>query len=108
MKEGEKYHVLPIDDRVMERFNAETVGRPDIMEGGTSITLAEGMTGMTENTFLSLIINPLQLLLRLMFRKMEAMELSLHRLAVSEVGHCMCTMGFLLTIIISLGFSGLP
>jgi arylsulfatase len=51
MSEGEKYHVLPIDDRVMERIIAENVGRPDIMEGRTSITLAEGMTGMTENTF---------------------------------------------------------
>ena len=35
----------------MIRFNAEAVGRPDIMEGRTSITLAEGMIGMTENTF---------------------------------------------------------
>ncbi len=42
MKEGEKYHVLPVDDRVMERFNAENVGRPDMMEGRTSLTLAEG------------------------------------------------------------------
>ena len=55
MSEAEKYHVLPIDDRVMERFNAANVGRPDIMEGRTSLTLAEGMTGMTENTFLSLM-----------------------------------------------------
>jgi arylsulfatase len=54
MKEGEKYNVLPIDDRVMERFIAENVGRPDLMEGRTSITLAEGMTGMTENTFLNI------------------------------------------------------
>ncbi len=54
MTEGEKYNVLPIDDRVMERIIAENVGRPDIMEGRTSITLAEGMTGMTENTFLNI------------------------------------------------------
>ena len=54
MKEGEKYHVLPLDDRVFERFIAENVGRPDIMEGRTSLTLAEGMTGMTENTFLNI------------------------------------------------------
>jgi len=54
MKEGEKYNVLPIDDRVMERFLAENVGRPDLMEGRTSITLADGMTGMTENTFLNI------------------------------------------------------
>jgi arylsulfatase len=54
MTEGEKYHVLPIDDRVMERFNAENVGRPDIMAGRTSLTLSEGMMGMTENTFLNI------------------------------------------------------
>jgi arylsulfatase len=54
MKEGEKYHVLPVDDRLMERIIAENVGRPDIMEGRTSLTLAEGMTGMTENTFLNI------------------------------------------------------
>jgi arylsulfatase len=51
MKEGERYNVLPIDDRIFERLNAETVGRPDIMRGRTSLTLAEGMTGMSENTF---------------------------------------------------------
>ncbi len=54
MKEAEKYHVLPIDDRVMERFLAENVGRPDLMAGRTSLTLSEGMTGMTENTFLNI------------------------------------------------------
>ena len=54
MSEGEKYHVLPIDDRVFERFLAEKVGRPDLMAGRTSITLADGMTGMTENTFLNI------------------------------------------------------
>ncbi len=43
-----------LDDRVFERFNAENVGRPDLMEGRTSLTLAEGMTGMTENTFLNI------------------------------------------------------
>ena len=53
--EGEKYNVLPIDDRLMVRFNAEAVGRPDIMKGRTSITLADGMMGMTEFTFLSLM-----------------------------------------------------
>ncbi|MFO7708234.1 MAG: arylsulfatase [Desulfobacterales bacterium] len=54
MKEAEKNHVLPIDDRVFERVNAELVGRPDLMGGRTSITLAEGMTGMTENVFLNI------------------------------------------------------
>jgi len=31
MKEAEKYRVLPIDDRVLERLNAAIVGRPDLM-----------------------------------------------------------------------------
>jgi arylsulfatase len=53
MQEAEKYNVLPIDDRLFERLNAEMVGRPDIMAGRSSITLAEGMTGMMENVFLN-------------------------------------------------------
>jgi hypothetical protein len=54
MKEAEKNHGLPIDDRVFERVNAELVNRPDLMGGRTSITLADGMTGMTENVFLNI------------------------------------------------------
>jgi arylsulfatase len=54
MTEAEKYHVLPIDDRLMVRLLAEKVGRPDLMAGRTSLTLAEGMTGMTENTFINI------------------------------------------------------
>ena len=54
MTEAEKNHVLPIDDRVFERLIAENVGRPDIMKGRTSLILAQGMTGMTENTFLNI------------------------------------------------------
>jgi arylsulfatase len=53
MKEAAKYHVLPIDDRVFERLNARAVGRPDLMAGRTSLTLAEGMTGMLENVFIN-------------------------------------------------------
>jgi arylsulfatase len=45
--------VLPIDDRVFERLNAEMVGRPDLMGGRASLTLAEGMTGMAENVFIN-------------------------------------------------------
>ncbi|KJS29147.1 MAG: arylsulfatase [Desulfatitalea sp. BRH_c12] len=54
MQEAEKNQALPIDDRVFERVNAELVGRPDLMAGRTSITLAQGMTGMTENVFLNI------------------------------------------------------
>ncbi len=54
MKEAEKNSVLPIDDRVFERMIPAAVGRPDLMAGRTSLTLAEGMTGMTENVFINL------------------------------------------------------
>jgi arylsulfatase len=53
LKEAAKYHVLPLDDRSIERTNAEAVGRPDIMGGRTSLTLADGMTGLMENTFIN-------------------------------------------------------
>ena len=52
--EAEMNHVLPIDDRVFERIVAANVGRPELLEGRNSLTLADGMTGMTENVFLSL------------------------------------------------------
>lgn len=54
MKEAEKNQALPIDDRVVERINAALAGRPDLMAGRTSLVLAEGMTGMTENVFLNI------------------------------------------------------
>ncbi|MCL7960406.1 MAG: arylsulfatase, partial [marine benthic group bacterium] len=54
MEEAGANHALPIDDRLMIRFNAAAVGRPDLMAGRTSLTLAEGMTGMTENVFLDI------------------------------------------------------
>jgi len=53
MSEAKKYHVLPIDDRVFERTLASQVGRPDLMQGRTTLSLAEGMTGMSENVFLN-------------------------------------------------------
>ncbi len=54
LEEAEKNHVLPIDDRLFERFNAELVGRPTLMGHRTSLTLAEGMTGMSENVFINI------------------------------------------------------
>ena len=53
MKEAEQHHVLPIDDRVLERMDARLVGRPDLMAGRTSMTLAQGMTGMMESVFVN-------------------------------------------------------
>lgn len=54
LEEARKNNVLPIDDRTLERVNAALAGRPDLMAGRTSLTLAEGMTGMTENVFLNI------------------------------------------------------
>jgi hypothetical protein len=51
LQEAAKYHVLPMDDRVFERLDGASVGRPDLMGGRTSITLAEGMAGMMEGVF---------------------------------------------------------
>jgi arylsulfatase len=53
MVEATKYHVLPIDDRTIERTNAALAGRPDLMGDRTSLTLYEGMDGMMENTFIN-------------------------------------------------------
>ncbi|MGY4303926.1 arylsulfatase A-like enzyme [Bradyrhizobium sp. USDA 4369] len=54
MKEAEKYSVLPLDDRTLERTNAALVGRPDLMAGRTSLTVYEGMVGMSENVFINI------------------------------------------------------
>jgi len=53
MIEAEKYHVLPIDDRTIERTNPAIAGRPDILGGRKSLTLYDGMNGMLENTFIN-------------------------------------------------------
>jgi arylsulfatase len=53
MTEGVKNHVLPIDDRGIERVNAALAGRPDLMAGRTSLTVYEGMTGLSENVFIN-------------------------------------------------------
>jgi len=61
LKEAEKNHVLPIDDRTMERLIAANVNRPDIMGGRSSLTLAEGMVGMSENVFINIKNRPVTL-----------------------------------------------
>ncbi|RIK74392.1 MAG: arylsulfatase [Planctomycetota bacterium] len=53
LDEARKNSVLPIDDRTLERAIASIAGRPDLMEGRKSLTLAEGMTGMLENVFIN-------------------------------------------------------
>jgi arylsulfatase A-like enzyme len=54
MKEAEKYHVLPIDDRLLERTNAELMGRPTVMGDRSTITYGEGMKGMGVDIFIDL------------------------------------------------------
>jgi len=54
LKEAIKNYALPLDDRFIERTNAVLVGRPDLMGGRTSLTVFEGMKGMTENVFINI------------------------------------------------------
>jgi arylsulfatase len=53
MTEAVKYNVLPIDDRSIERFDPVIAGRPDLMNGRTTLTLYEGATGIPENAFIN-------------------------------------------------------
>ena len=52
-KEAIANNVYPLDDRLYERFNAASAGRPDLMGDRTSLTLSQGMDGILENTFLN-------------------------------------------------------
>jgi arylsulfatase len=52
-KEAIANSVYPLDDRVFERFNAAVAGRPDLMGDRKSLTLAQGMVGLLENTFIN-------------------------------------------------------
>jgi len=54
MWQAEIYHVLPIDDRTIERTNPALAGRPDLLGDRTSLTLYAGMEGMLENTFINI------------------------------------------------------
>ncbi len=54
LSEAKKYRVLPIDDRVIERANAQVAGRPDLMGGRKTLTLYDGMKGMSENVFINI------------------------------------------------------
>lgn len=54
MDEAVKYNVLPIDDRGIERLDPAIAGRPDLMNGKTSLTLYEGATGIPENAFINI------------------------------------------------------
>ncbi|HEX3088310.1 MAG TPA: arylsulfatase [Ilumatobacteraceae bacterium] len=47
--EAAKYNVLPLDDRRIERFNADMAGRPQLVRGNTQL-LFGGMGRLTENS----------------------------------------------------------
>jgi arylsulfatase A-like enzyme len=53
MKEAERNHVLPIDDRRSERFDPSIAGRPDLLGGRKTLTVYAGMTGIMENAFIN-------------------------------------------------------
>ncbi len=54
MQEAGKYHVLPLDDRLLERTNAKLMGRPTVLGDRTSVTYVEGMKGMGVDIFIDL------------------------------------------------------
>ena len=60
-KEAIANNVYPLDDRLYERFNAATAGRPDLMGDRKSLTLADGMEGILENTFLNVKNNSVEI-----------------------------------------------
>ena len=51
--EAIKNHAFPIDDRLIERTNPTLAGRPDLMGGRKSLTVYQGMHGMSENVFIN-------------------------------------------------------
>jgi len=53
LKEAERNHVLPIDDRRSERFDAGIAGRPDLIGKRTTLTVYPGMVGISENAFIN-------------------------------------------------------
>jgi arylsulfatase len=53
MQVAERNHVLPLDDRRSERFNPAIAGRPDLLNGRTTMTVYDGMTGIMENAFIN-------------------------------------------------------
>jgi len=52
-QEAIEHHVLPIDDRTIERFDPKVAGRPDLMNGRMELTVYPGMIYMTENAFIN-------------------------------------------------------
>ena len=53
LEEALKYGVLPLDDRRVERFNADLAGRPTLIKGNSQL-LFGGMGRLTENVLLNI------------------------------------------------------
>jgi len=51
--EATRYNVLPLDDRIAERMNPDTAGRPVLIKGKTQLLFA-GMGHLSENCVLNL------------------------------------------------------
>lgn len=51
--EATRYKVLPLDDRMIEKFNPDTAGRPVLIRGKTQL-LFGGMGRLSENTVLNI------------------------------------------------------
>ena len=51
--EAVKYHVIPLDDRSFERFNADLAGRPQLIKGNSQV-LFGGMGRLTENSVVNI------------------------------------------------------
>lgn len=52
-QEAIQHHVLPIDDRTIERFDPKVAGRPDLMNGRMELTVYPVIVFMTENAFIN-------------------------------------------------------
>ena len=53
LEEARKHNVLPLDDRRIERFDAELVGRPELVKGNSQL-LFGGMGRLTEHSLLNI------------------------------------------------------
>ena len=53
LNEATKYNVLPLDDRFLERINADLAGRPQLVHGDSQL-LFGGTGRLTENSVISI------------------------------------------------------
>src|SRR4029078_1786379 len=53
LDEARKHNVLPLDDRRIERFNADLVGRPELVKGSSQV-LFGGMGRLTESSLVNI------------------------------------------------------